>query len=274
MTTQPILTAQGISKHFGGMTAVHDVTFEILPGEIVSLIGPNGAGKTTTFNLISGFYRPDAGAIYFQEKRIDTLKPFQIATLGIARTFQNLQIFGDMTVLENVMVGRHIRSRANLLAVALRLPFAQGEERAIRQKAIHYLGQMCLADRAAELAANLSFGQQRLVEIARALATEPTLLMLDEPGAGLAPSETYELGQHILQLQQDNMAILLVEHDMNLVMGISDRVVVLHHGQKIAEGTPAEIQTNLAVIHAYLGTSLKDELRLKVPSRTRVEAKP
>jgi branched-chain amino acid transport system ATP-binding protein len=272
MTTRPILSVNGVSKQFGGMLAVQNVTFEVCPREILSLIGPNGAGKTTTFNLISGFYQSDGGTVFFRDERIDTLKPFQIAGLGIARTFQNLQIFGVMTVLDNVMVGQHTRSRAGLFSAGFRLPFARREEQAIREKAMFYLEHVGMAERADQLATNLSFGQQRLLEIARALATEPVLLMLDEPGAGLNPAETAELGQRILQLKQDDMAILLVEHDMNLVMGVSDRVVVLHHSQKIAEGTPVEIQNNPAVIQAYLGTSLKRDLRPRPPAGVSREA--
>ncbi len=253
LQARPILEAKGIRKEFGGVMAVADVSFSVQPQEIMAIIGPNGAGKTTIFNLISGFHSLDKGEIIFKGRRLNDLKPCQIAALGLARTFQNVQIFGNMTVLENVMVGRHTRSSYGFLGAALRLPRARLEERAIREQALKYLGMIGLEDRADDEASSLPFGQQRLLEIARALAMEPDFLMLDEPCAGLTKGEAEELDNLIRRIRNQGVTVLLVEHDMDLVMGLADRIVVLNYGEKIAEGTPEEVHKNSRVIAAYLG---------------------
>ena len=251
---QVLLSVQGLEKSFGGLMALNNVSFDVNTGEVVALIGPNGAGKTTLFNLITGFHEIDGGQIFFQSARIDELAPHQIVRKGIVRTFQNLQIFDNMTVLENVMVGLHIQGQSGILAAAFRLPSALREEKVSRQEAYRYLELVGLADRANDPAASLPFGQQRLLEIARALAVRPALLLLDEPAAGLTKTETLALDDLICRLREDGLTILLVEHDMELVMSIADRVVVLHYGMVIATGTTAEVQSNPEVIQAYLGT--------------------
>ena len=236
--------------------AVFDVSFDVVPGEIVALIGPNGAGKTTIFNLISGVLPPTGGDIHLDGHLLNGLRPHAIAGLGLARTFQSLRLFGNMTVLENVMVGRHVKTGYGLLGAAFRLPRARREEHMIRERAMEHLDRVGLADKAGENALSLSFGQQRLIEIARALATEPQLLLLDEAGSGLNQPEKEELCTLIHDIRAGGTTVLLVEHDMQFVMSLSDRIVVLDYGQKIAEGTPAEIQANARVIDAYLGEEI------------------
>jgi branched-chain amino acid transport system ATP-binding protein len=248
-----LLATKNLHRSFGGVHAVCDVTFDVLPGAIKAIIGPNGAGKTTLFNLIAGTLTPNAGEVIFRGKRITGRKPHAVAALGIARTFQTTKLFPHMTVLENVMVGRHARTRSGFIAGMLNLPWTWREDRQTKDKAMEILENLGLASYAPETASNLPFGRQRLVEFARALATEPTLLLLDEPAAGLNIYETQELAELIQRIRDRGITCLIVEHDMSLVMNISDEVVVLDQGKQIAEGPPAAIQRNPDVIRIYLG---------------------
>jgi len=248
-----ILSVRGVSKRFGGLQAVSDLSFDVARGSIKALIGPNGAGKTTLFNLISGFLAPDRGEIYFADAPVHALPSHQVASRGMVRTFQHIRLFPKMTVLENIMVGRHVHSRAGFLAGMLNLPFTWREERRIREKSQEIMELLGVADHARTEAVSLAYGQQRVVEIGRALACEPRLLLLDEPAAGLNMRETNEMGGLIGKIRDLGITVLLVEHDMSLVMGISDEIVVLSFGQKIAEDRPLAIQKNREVIRVYLG---------------------
>jgi len=248
-----ILETKGLSKAFGGLTAVDKVDLSIEVGKIISVIGPNGAGKTTLFNLIAGVYMPSDGEILFETKLLGKAPPHKRAALGIARTFQNVLLFDNMTVLENVMAGQHPRSRYGFLEAALRLPKAHREEETISLKAKQYLNLVGLGMYADRNPLSLPLGQQKLLTIARALATEPKLLLLDEPGAGLNALEKQSLSELMRRIRDMGITIVLVEHDMDLVMGIAEWVVVLDSGQKIAEGTASQIQKDKRVIAAYLG---------------------
>jgi ABC-type branched-subunit amino acid transport system ATPase component len=250
---EPLLSVSGLSVQFGGLKALDDVTFDIRRGEILGLIGPNGAGKTTCFNAVTGVYRPSAGTVVFDGDPLAKVKRNQITRLGIARTFQNIRLFGEMTALENVAVGTDARHRTSVVGAALRLPRHWAEERDAVDRAQALLEFVGIGERAATKATNLSYGDQRRLEIARALATEPKLLCLDEPAAGFNPSEKTALMDLIRKIRDDGYTVLLIEHDMRLVMGVCDRIVVLEFGRKIADDIPAEIRENPAVIAAYLG---------------------
>ncbi len=253
---EPLLQTYVLRKEFGGLVAVDDVDFTVPEGGIVSLIGPNGAGKTTFFNMLTGVYKPTAGAIVFAGEQMTGRPPHAYTERGIGRTFQNIRLFQNMTALENVLVGMHTRLKGNLFEAIARTPRVKHEEKDARVRARELLEFSGLRRKDAEIGRNLSYGDQRRLEVARALATQPKLLLLDEPTAGMNPQETAEFTEFVARLRTElNLTVLLIEHDMRVVMGVSDRVTVLDYGEKIAEGSPGEIQKNERVIEAYLGTA-------------------
>ncbi len=257
--TQAILDVKNLSIHFGGLKAVDDVSFHVNRGEIISIIGPNGAGKTTVFNMLTGVYKPTFGQIFFNGEEIHGLTPQQIVKAGMARTFQNIRLFGDMRVIQNVLLGMHTNTHYNFIDLIFRTKKFRTIEKEKQQKAVDILKFLGLERYVHDYPTNLPYGDQRKVEIARAIATNAKLILLDEPAAGMNPEESEELLAFIRSLASQGFTILLIEHDMNLVMNISDRIYVIDHGRKIAEGLPQEIATNKDVIVAYLGEEEMDE---------------
>jgi branched-chain amino acid transport system ATP-binding protein len=253
-----LLEVLNVRKSFGGLLAVDGVSFHVEAGKIKALIGPNGAGKTTLFNLVTGLLKPDAGRIRFKGREVQGRKPYQVAHLGMSRTFQNPSLFWRLSVLENVMIGRHRWTRHHFLRCAFRLPGQRREECQVREHARKELAYVGLEHLAVFPSSALTFGQRRMVELARALATEPEMLLLDEPASGLNTKEKRDLGELIVRIRDRGITVLLVEHDMSMVMRLSDEVLVLHNGSRIAEGTPAEIQDNQDVVRVYLGGDTED----------------
>jgi len=254
--TENLLRATNITQRFGGLTAVDNVNFELNRGEVVGIIGPNGAGKTTFFNVLTGMYDPTEGKVYFKDRDITGMKPFEITECGLARTFQNIRLFSGMTVLENVMVGLTCRTKANLFDAIFRTPRHRNEEASAEKRALEILEITGLADFRYHYATSLPYGLQRRLEIARAIASDPAVLLLDEPAAGMNEQETTDLMEFILKLKGLGYSILLIEHDMRFVMSICERIYVLNHGKLIAEGKPQEIKADPLVIEAYLGSEV------------------
>ena len=248
-----MLRINGITRLFGGLIALDDVSLTVRKGDITGVIGPNGAGKTTLFNIVTGIYNPTSGTVHLDNRDVSGFPPEKLARLGMVRTFQNIELFGQMSVLENVMVGLHTRSHSGILACAFKLPGHLREERVIREKAMQWLEFVGIADLARVEAANLPFGKGRLLEIARAMAIEPHIILMDEPAAGLNSRETVDLALLIRKVCESGITVALVEHDMELVMDVCDHILVLNLGRKLAEGSPREIQENPQVIAAYLG---------------------